>query len=370
VNTREGEAALPSEVSAAVRSAFPNAALNECTLLRRGDRNAVHRCIIRDESGTRRLVAKRIERDAVRGLTDWASHAFLSTRPDVTAFVPRFAGGDTERRVFFMEEAPSARSLEEVFSSLQDGDVSEVLAAHARSLALLHVATFGALDAFDRERRALGVDREGDWTLELVRWRRNVPTALRWIGAPSRGRRLDVDSAIEAIASSFGRPGPYLTFTHGDIAPSNVLVGDDGTWLVDFEYGAFRHALYDPTSWHILYPLSEEAVMAFGAAYRGALERGIPAAGDPTLFAREWARIAAYRALALLSWLPIEAREWDRAWVDAWSVRNAARTTLRRLGALSHNDPALDPLSEASSVAYEFFCREWGEVESELPRWR
>ena len=47
----------------------------------------------------------------------------------------------------------------------------------------------------------------------------------------------------------FGEPGPFLAFTHGDPAPTNNHVAGDEVRLLDFEYGGFRHALYDITAW-------------------------------------------------------------------------------------------------------------------------
>jgi hypothetical protein len=366
----DAEGLVPKDVASALRAVLPGAELETCTLLRQGGRNAVYRCVTREHGTERALIAKRIERDETRGLTDWASHAFLASQPTMESVVPPFVGGDPRRRIFFLEAIPDARSLEAFLGCASgDGDPSELL-VHARALARLHVATAGAPHEFDRARRVHGVDQEGDWTHELIRWRRNVPGAMRWLAAPVRGRPIPLDAAIDAIIESFGTPGPFLTFTHGDIAPSNVLVRGTASWLVDFEYGGYRHALYDATAWHILCPLPEDMLMAFGAAYREGLASELPECADPTVFAREWARVAAYRAIALLSWLPIEAREWDRPWVDNWSVRNAVLTTLDRASRFAYNDPSLEVLSESASVAAEFFAREWGCERGKLPAWR
>jgi hypothetical protein len=343
--------------------------VRDCTLLRAGDRNTVYRCVVQEHGTDRTLVAKRIDRDDARGLTDWASHVFLASQSGMRSVVPPFQGGDPRSNIFFIEWIANASSLEHVFRTHVGDAYAAELLAHARSLARLHVGGAGAPHEFDRARRVLGVDQDGDWTQELIRWRRNVSGAMRWLAAPARGRAIELDTAIDAIVESFGTPGPYLTFTHGDIAPSNVLVRGEESWLVDFEYGGYRHALYDPTAWHVLCPLPEGALMAFGAAYREVLSSELPDCADPTLFAREWARLAAYRAIALLSWLPIEAREWDRPWVDDWSVRQAVLTTLERTSRLSDNDPSLEALSDAAGVAASYFSREWGCDRGALPKW-
>ena len=117
------------------------------------------------------------------------------------------------------------------------------------------------------------------------------------------------------------------TFTHGDPAPTNNHVVGGRVTLLDFEYGGFRHALYDMTGWDTLCPLPGPVVRSMRSAYRAAMAREGSAtdlagvAADDGAFDDAWATMSAYRAVAILGWLGPGVLRENRPWVGACGAR-------------------------------------------------
>ena len=102
--------------------------------------------------------------------------------------------------------------------------------------------------------------------------------------------------------------------------------------LLDFEYGAFRHALYDLTAWDVLCPLPRDLLAAMRRRYRAALGLRLPRRTAPEgAFGAAWAEMVAFRALALLSWIPTRVLDANASWVGDWTAREAILVALGRL---------------------------------------
>src|SRR5436190_1655680 len=99
------------------------------------------------------------------------------------------------------------------------------------------------------------------------------------IWAPLRRRTPCRDAQIQSrLSGAMTGSNAWRTFTHGDPAPTNCLTRGGTAVLVDFEFGGFRHALYDLTAWYILCPLPEELVEEMSDGYRNELMRKCAAA--------------------------------------------------------------------------------------------
>ncbi|HWJ22710.1 MAG TPA: hypothetical protein VNS52_10205, partial [Gemmatimonadaceae bacterium] len=148
--------------------------------------------------------------------------------------------------------------------------------------------------------------------------------------------------------------------------------------LLDFEYGGFRHALYDPTAWAVLCPLPADALAAVRDAYRAELATRAPAlAGAP--FDAAWAAMACWRAIAMLGWLRAAAVAENAPWVEEWTRREAAIAACERMAAsvasvasvASADTRALAPLGALGASLAAAMRARWPEYEgrSTLPRW-
>ena len=69
----------------------------------------------------------------------------------------------------------------------------------------------------------------------------NAGAAAALGGRSGRGGSLPgPQEDLEQVARELADPGPFLAFTHGDMAPSNTLFTREGPCLLDFEYGGMR----------------------------------------------------------------------------------------------------------------------------------
>jgi len=328
------------------------------TVLRRGDRNTVMRARVPgdddvDPASARTLVLKLAGDDADLADADLRNmHALtgLGIVPDVVAdggeargFAMRDAGDDTLTRRLMAESPAIAR----------DGVVRM-----ARAYARLHVEGRALMDRTASMRQAA-------MTRELGLWMDGLPRALAWLRIGAHDAR--VRRAMSRISAAWYAGREQLTLTHGDPAPGNVLFTRDGeARLVDFEYAAPRLPAYDLTAWDVLCPLPNDLLQLLRAEYaaaRGAL--GWPVAAD----GEAYDVVVAYRALALLAWLPPEGVERDRRWVDAWSVRQAVLSTLDRLADRCRANGELQRLAEAAAAAAAHWRGEWPTVTEVLPPW-
>jgi hypothetical protein len=328
------------------------------TVLRRGERNTVLRAHVPgdddvDPPSARTLVLKLAGGDvdlADADLRHMQALTGLDIVPDVVAdlgeargFAMRDAGDDTLTRRFMADGA---------------GGVRDGVVRMARAYARLHVEGRALMDRTASMRQAA-------MTRELGHWMDGLPRALAWLRIDAHDAR--VRRAMSRISAAWYAGREQLTLTHGDPAPGNVLFTRDGeARLVDFEYAAPRLPAYDVTAWDVLCPLPNDLLQLLRdeyAATRAAL--GWPLHPD----GEAYDVVVAYRALALLAWLRPDGVERDRRWVEEWSVRQAALSTLDRLAERCRANGELQRLAEAAAEAAAHWRREWPAVTSVLPPW-
>jgi len=358
--------------------------LYDAELVKDWERNVVVRYQVDGAPGIDSVIVKSIESQAPLGFTDWASLEYLASTP-AAALVPRFYGGDVAVGVFVMEDLGGSRSVDDLLRVPSHAGIERALVALAAQYGRLHAATLGDAAAYVRVRGRLPGAPGPERRAEADRWLAATPAVHRWLTALGCAAPAGFDGALDRVAARYAAPGPFLAFTHGDPAPTNSHVAADAVHpavhsdvhpavrLLDFEYGGFRHAAYDITAWFVLCPLPERMVWQMAAEYRAELAVACPAATDDERWRDEWAAMCAYRAVALLSWLPLAALESDRSWVERWTVRQAALSTAARLRAASSGVEALAALAVAGARLEDALRARWpelGDGEAVLPRWR
>ena len=114
---------------------------------------------------------------------------------------------------------------------------------------------------------------------------------------------------INACQSAVG--GRILTsLTHGDFQPANILVNQDGVWLIDWEYSARRQAGYDA----LVYTLRSRFPDGLAARLRQMLDGGgatgsLPLADWPGLDWQDVSRRRVHGLLFLLEELALHLEE-------------------------------------------------------------
>ncbi|HEU4325994.1 MAG TPA: hypothetical protein VFS21_22840 [Roseiflexaceae bacterium] len=365
---------IVAEAAALLRQARPGDwRLADPLLLSDRGRNWVLRCRVEpacDGHSTVIVKQRRPDADARLLQTEWACLALLADLPGAGGLAPGLLAGDPQRGLLVLADLGDGGTLDDVLRGRDRDLLDRSLATLARSTARLHTLTHDRETAFDALcRRVPGLDTLARLA-EAERWRAALPRALAWLDALGLAAPPDLTATIDYLANLYVNPADMLALSHGDPAPSNNRLIGNGVALLDFEYGAFRHALYDITAWHILCPLPSPCVDLVSREFQSELATALPAAADPERYRAGWAALCAYRGLAMLGWLPPSALEADRPWVERWSARRAAVATCARLHAATSDDPKLAPVAELALRLERGLRRRWPEIEAEpIPQW-
>lgn len=315
-------------------------------LIRTGLRNHVIRAQVRGGGEVSSVVIKQFWDDPVCGLDDWAGLVFLTQRG--LRLAPRFLAGSQDARLFVMEDLGQGESLEELLRGDDARTASSALMATVRLTALLHVRTLSAQSDYDTVRQSLE-PRHERVRIENARYLLdNAGRLQRWVDETGARAEPGLQEDLEQLARELADPGPFLAFTHGDMAPSNTLFTRVGPRLVDFEYAGMRSALYDALLWLLTLPLPEELISRADTLYRSGLSQGCYAAQLDSEYLRARAMVAAARTVNLFQWISPKALERDRDWAPGFTERAALLRHLERCRIL------LEPMNPVPALALTF----------------
>jgi hypothetical protein len=288
------------------------------------------------------VVLKHFWDDPVCGLDDWAALAFLTHRGLYLA--PRLLAGSHEARLLVMEDLGPGETLEHLLQGQSIRTAISAMMVTVRLTALLHVRTLSAQSDYDAVRQSIE-PRHERVRIENARYLLdNAGRLERW--AAETGARTDpgLQTDLEYLARELADPGPFLAFTHGDMAPSNTLFTHAGPRLVDFEYAGMRSALYDALMWLVSLPLPEELIYRADTLYRSGLSQGCYAAQLDSEYLRARAVVVAARTVNVLQWISPKALERDRDWAPGFTERAALLRHLERCRIL------LEPLNPVPAL--------------------
>ena len=343
--------------------------LVEPQLIKDKTRSVIVRCAVKSAESMApvpaSVIIKQIRDDVALGFSEWASLAFLATVPAAHGLAPHFLGGDAAERFFIMADLGGSQSLEDILRGNDAPLAMATLRTLAVQMAKLHAATLTTEPAFEAVRNTLpgasGLGRQA----EAARWLQSQPKIEDWFQAADCALPIDFRPCLQRIAEHYAQPGSFLCFTHGDPAPSNNHIADGQVRLVDFEYGGFRHALYDITGWNILCPLPSPCVQMMRHHFQQELAIACPAARDQSQFNQAWAMMCAFRALAILTWIAPAVLHTNRPWVDEhWTSRHALLAAMTRLAEASNNIADLEPVYAAANLLTQALRQRWREFET------
>lgn len=303
--------------------------LTDPEILRTAERSDVVRARVVGGGEEPSVVLKHFRDDPVCGLDDWAAHAFLTQRGLYIG--PRFLAGSEEARLFIMEDLGRGQSLETLLQGNESPTASGALMSIVRLTSVLHVRTLGAQSDYDTVRQSIE-PRHERVRIENARYLLdNAGRLRRWIAEVGAKEDPGLQADLEQVARGLADPGPFLVFTHGDMAPSNTLFTRDGPRLVDFEYGGMRSALYDALMWLLTVPFPDELISRADLYYRAGLSQGCYAAQVDSDYLRARATVAAARTVNVFQWISPKALERDRDWAPGFTERTALLRHLERL---------------------------------------
>ncbi len=224
---------------------------------------------------------------------DWAGLHFLSEVAPHSSLAPRFYAGDKTHGLIVMEDLGTGNGLHHLLLADNPDAAEEAAVQYAATVGKMHAATIGKQETFYHIRQEFGpVDMPDYAWMSSVLW-----NAIHTLNvAPATG----IEDELKQLTSIMENPGPFSAYTHGDPCPDNILIGTSGK-LLDFEFGAYRHALIEgvyarmpfPTCWCVS-RLPAHVIYRMETSYRMELGKGCPAAHDDRLFAQAVAVTCAY----------------------------------------------------------------------------
>ena len=237
----------------------------------------------------------------VSGLDDWAGREFLSRRG--LELAPRMLAGDLDAHLLLLEDPGRGRTLETLLRGEDPRAATAGVLDTVRLVGQLHTRTLGAQSEYDLVRQALP-PRHARVRIEQARALLEHEARLgRWLEAVGGALAPGVHGELETVARALADPGPFLAFTHGDLAPHRVLFTPAGPRLEDLGSAGMRHALWDALPWLVAVPLPDELVARADITYRILLSAACPAAQVDAEWVRARALVALARTVGLLQGL-------------------------------------------------------------------
>lgn len=296
-------------------------------ILQTGLRARVLRCHLQ---GGLSVIVKLFTESTETARREWDALRFLAAH--APACVPRPLARSKDRHLLVMEDL-RGETLSRLLERESASGARRPLLRIAEALGHVHGTQRGRLAGLPRSLRGEYLRQAEECVALLGRVRRVLERAAI---EPAAG----FDGAWLELVERMGSPGAFLTLTHGDLAPSNVLLTASGPRLLDFEYTGVRSALYDVMFWEFVVPFPRTLARAMTRAYRGALAPYLPAAREDARFRRELLTLKTHRFYWWLTFRLGEALAGrDGHWVPGWRLRPAYLfylqnyvTTSRRLG--------------------------------------
>lgn len=292
---------------------------------------------------------------AWRLFNEWAGLQFLERIFAGDPPAPRLYGGDRARGFIVMEDMGAGENLLTPLLAHDPLAATDAVVDLMRIVGRMHARSIGHHHVYARLRGALGPTAAHFSPAaeacfppgQIVATIHATLAALRL--TPVRGMEAD----LRAVRTFWARPGPFLAFTQGDVAPGNEVRRGRERTLVDFELSGMRHALTEGVSvrMHFLtgggLRLPDAVARQMEQAYRAELIQGCPEAGDDLLFARGLVEACGYVTSALLSWAMPGILERD----EVWGLATYRQLLLRRLDVLSHTAAEMGYLEALGQTA-------------------
>lgn len=310
-------------------------------------------------------------------LREWAGLLFLQQVAGDANPAPRLYGGNRQYGMVILEDLGSGVRPDQALLGDDPQLAETMLLELATQLGILHSSTIGREGEYAAACAAIGYHPLDDDQI-LPNFSQALSATLAVLNiTPPPG----LDAELRAFSAAMQQPGPFWAYTHGDPCPDNWLHGDNTLRILDFERGAFRHALRDGVYGRILFPtcwcvnrLPEHLPRAMEAAYRRALAANQPEAADDTLFGRAVVEACVYWAFDTCQWV-VERPVWyaeprvlahDRQWGIS-TIRQRALVRAELLAQATAEYRYLEAIGAAFQQIARVLRSHWPPAADEMP---
>jgi len=283
-----------------------------------------------------------------RFVRDSTALVFLNNLKTKSSHAPQLYGYSTKYRFILLEDLGEKHIS--LVDSLTGGNASDAKAALERfikHLGQLHSDSYGQTSKYLEILHTMNPD--------VTSWQEDLKTTLNdtLFKIESVLKHINVsytkelETEINIVIKAVLKPGPFITFIHGDICPDNVFddPGENELRLIDFECSFTRSALLDgvylrmsmPTCW-CAKTIPEDLIESLELIYRKELVKHIPQARDDESYHTAYAYACAFWMLKTI--LNIEKLfDKDKLWGSGGVPEKSlwkAETNLGRPRVLSH----------------------------------
>ena len=358
-------------------------ALGSSEMLGGSDRSNVYRLLLNQPppEGPASVVVKQAARDeknpydpassqgpAWRLFNDWAGLQFLSQHAAQPKVAPRFYGGCRQTGLIVLEDLGKGTQLDHLLLGEDAAAAERGLLDLATSLGRMHAATAGKGPAFRALRRQLGPYADPFDTEQLLQQQRQKIEQLSTeLDLPLPAAALDELNFAQTFLAA---DGPFQAYSHCDPCPDNCLWVGAEMKLLDFEFGAFRHALLDGVYGRIHFPscwcvnrLPAPIYRRMEQVYRAELVQGCPLAADDLIFYRA---VVEACACHLLYSLYLPSLEEDGQWGIA-THRQRALVRLDCFAAATETFNHLEALGDLARELATALRRRWPAAADAMP---
>lgn len=320
--------------------------------LRRGSRNLVLICDIVDSPQRSRVLVKSALRADHLLHTESSALRQLNARAATRDLAPQLLAYDATAGLEVIEWIDGARTLESCLKAGNSAEARRALAMTASALGRLHVAT----SAFEITGGPLP-SQQAETFLHLE------PVIREFFEQADVAWPKEATDEFKLIAAELSRPGAWLAFTVGDMAPSNILIRGENVVFIDLEYAGMRHALYDAVFWRCICPFPADVVELMDAAYReGSRERRH--CWDEASYVQSMTLVAAHRALWSITWGAKLLWQEDRVWAPNASGRQLIKAWLNGFLGIARRSTSLPAIFDATSALFMELNRRWPEADA------
>jgi len=230
---------------------------------------------------------------AHRLFNEWAGIQFLQAVAPTDRFGPLLLAANRETGFIVLEDLGNDTSIKNALLGRDTEQAEMELLTLAAILGRLHAATVGHRSEFEQVRDRLG-PRDPTMYPRHACYLQNSLGSLQMLlsefGIEPDSR---LTSEVTMLATALAEPGGFAVYTHGDPCPLNWLRHNGALRAIDFEFGAFEHALLDAMHGRMLFPtygfpqgIPQALIQGMEHHYRSELVKGCQLATDDGAFAR------------------------------------------------------------------------------------
>jgi hypothetical protein len=266
---------------------------------------------------------------------EWTGLQFLTQIANEAETAPKFLAGDEDSGLILLQDLGDVQDLGSLQVLRDENRYNEECVNLARLTATMHSCAAGIEETYSTIRKRLPMAGRPVRFRQADDFRATNDKIIQSINLAGVSVESGFHDEIEIVARTIEDPGPFLAFTHGDMAPSNCLFTNLAPFLIDFEWSGYRHALYDALFWHIIFPFPEAVIKAMDSAYRRIFGQACRIALDDAQYEREMAKLCAHHMLSFVGWWFPKILEEDGQAAPGVSRRQMILFKLQRFGTLN-----------------------------------